>query len=182
MTSNNHNDCIDRCAQASKILKNDGVIADRYIIIQGDEPLFNVKSLNSTDYNSKIIGFYTDYKDEHDVYDTNCVKVVLSKSNKAIYFSRYAIPFHDNKTKKDKNLKVNFFKQLGIYSFGYNELQSYTEINNSNLENTEGVGLLRFLENDISVEMCHTEHDSISVDTEEDRIKIIKILESNDRY
>ena len=181
MTSDNHNDCMDRCAEAGKILKNDGITADRYIIIQGDEPLFNVKSLDSTDYSSKIIGFYTDYKNNQDVYDTNCVKVVLSKKSKAIYFSRYAIPFHDEKTKKDKQLDVKFFKQLGIYSFGYDELQLYSDINNSDLENTEGVGLLRFLENDIEVDMSYTSYDSISVDTEEDRVKIIKILDANDR-
>ncbi|KKK94831.1 hypothetical protein LCGC14_2678870, partial [marine sediment metagenome] len=45
-TKNTHQDCLDRSAEVVKKLENEGKSGDRYIIIQGDEPLFNINTLN----------------------------------------------------------------------------------------------------------------------------------------
>ena len=85
MTRDDHLDCLDRAAEAVDILSSKGIGADRYIIIQGDEPLFNTNSLN-TDLSPPIVNFYTETNDNSELYDPNCVKVVITKNKKALYY------------------------------------------------------------------------------------------------
>ena len=174
MTKETHTDCIDRAAEVANILEVAGIGSDKYIIIQGDEPLFNVNTLN-TDLSPSIINFYTEVHDQYDRYDSNAVKVVVSRNKKAIYFSRYSIPYHDDKTKRT-NDEVVIFKQIGVYVFSSGMLKLYTGLKQTPLENMEGIGLNRLIENDIEVHMRYTEHDSISVDTPDDRNRIIKLV------
>ena len=124
------------------------------------------------DFSPEILNFYTDVKKEEEIYDENSVKVVVSSTGKAIYFSRYSIPYRKEKTKRDDR-DVVVYKQLGIYSFSPRFLETYASLPMSSLEAAEGIGLLRFLENDIPVHMEYTKYDSHSVDTPED-LEIIK--------
>lgn len=174
MTSDQHVDCLDRAYEVVSNLQGKQEGADKYIIIQGDEPLFNVDTLNVPLGNS-IINFYTKVQDPSEMYDSNAVKVVVSEHGRAIYFSRYSIPYHEEKTKRS-NESVSILKQIGVYVFSGDGLRQYSQLAPSSLEKMEGIGLNRLIENDISVYMRYTSHDSISVDTPEDRNRIIKIM------
>ena len=68
MTRDDHQDCLDRAAEVVEILENEGKDADRYIIIQGDEPLFKVETLD-TDLSPSIVNFYTEVHDKSEKYD-----------------------------------------------------------------------------------------------------------------
>jgi 3-deoxy-manno-octulosonate cytidylyltransferase (CMP-KDO synthetase) len=174
MTRDDHTDCLDRCAEAANKLKEQNIVADRYIIVQGDEPLFNANTLNA-DYSKENINFYTKITEPSEIDDQNVPKIVVSKSGRALYFSRYGIPFHDPKTKRTKEDPV-FYKQIGVYAMSLDQLNKYVSLSSTNLENFEGIGLNRLLENDIDVYMAYTEFDSVSVDTESDRQKVEKII------
>ncbi len=174
MTKNTHQDCLDRAAEVVEKLESKDGGADRYIVIQGDEPLFNVDTLN-VDLSPAIVNFYTKVHDEYDKYDSNAVKVVVSRNQKAIYFSRYSIPYHDKNTKRSDE-EVSIFKQIGVYSFSGEMLKLYNQLKSSPLENMEGIGLNRLIENDIEIHMRYTEYDSISVDTSEDRDRIVFLI------
>jgi len=176
MTKDTHTDCLDRAAEVAERLEAEGRGAEKYIITQGDEPLFNIDTLN-TDMSPSIVNFYTEVQDNAEKYDVNAVKVVVSNSHRALYFSRYSIPYHDEKTKRTDD-EVIIYKQLGVYVFTGEMLKLYTSLKPSSLENAEGIGLNRLLENDIDVFMRYTIHDSISVDTPYDQKRIIKILKS----
>jgi len=175
MTGDQHVDCLDRSAEAATILENEGKGADRYITIQGDEPLFNTRTLN-VNLTAEIVNFYTWAVDGNDLYDANAVKVVVSKGQKALYFSRYTVPYHDAKTRRDDDIPLIICKQIGVYSFSYEGLKKYTSLPLGYLEQIEGIGLLRLLENDIPIDMRYTGYDSISVDTPIDRLRIIDII------
>jgi 3-deoxy-manno-octulosonate cytidylyltransferase (CMP-KDO synthetase) len=175
MTRSDHTDCLDRAAEVTEKLESEGRGADKYIIIQGDEPLFNVETLN-TDLSPSIVNFYTQVQENAEMYDTNAVKVVISKNNRALYFSRYSVPYHDAKTKRTDD-PVVIYKQIGVYVFNGEMLKLYTNLKASPLENMEGVGLNRLIENDVDVFMRYTAHDSISVDTPHDQRRIIKLIE-----
>ena len=123
MTGTRHTDCLDRIAEATSILQSKGTKADRYVVIQGDEPLFNVDTLN-VDLSPEIVNFYTQTRDEEDLYSANAVKVVVSKSEQALYFSRYTIPYHENATRRSNEPLVSY-KQIGVYSFSYDAIQTY---------------------------------------------------------
>ena len=173
-TKDTHQDCLDRSAEVVEKLEVKGEIGDRYIIIQGDEPLFNTDTLD-VDFSPAIVNFYTKVHDEYDKYDSNAVKVVVSRNQKAIYFSRYSIPYHDKNTKRS-NEEVSIFKQIGVYSFSGEMLKLYNQLKSSSLENMEGIGLNRLIENDIEIHMRYTKYDSISVDTTEDRDRVISLI------
>lgn len=177
MTSDKHMDCLDRAAEVVEILEaetEDKKVADKYIVIQGDEPLFEVETLN-TDLSPSIVNFYTEVHDQYDMYDSNAVKVVVSRNQKAVYFSRYSIPYHNEKTKRTDG-KVTIFKQIGVYVFSGEMLKLYNSLKPTPLEVQEGIGLNRLIENDIEIHMRYTPYDSISVDTPEDRNRIENIL------
>ena len=172
MTSSDHRDCIDRCSEAADILVDKhgiGEIRDyRYIIIQGDEPMFNAETLD-VDLSDENVNFYTEITDMADLDDSSVVKLVMNKNGEAIYFSRYPIPYHDKLTKRIDGC-CKFYKQIGVYSMSWRILHLYRElVATSNLEMQEGIGLNRFIENAIPINMRYTKHDSISVDTELDR-------------
>jgi len=179
MTKDCHQDCLDRAAEVVEILEAECMAGDRYIVIQGDEPLFNVETLD-VDLTPTVVNFYTEVHDEYDRYDSNAVKVVVSKGEKALYFSRYSVPYHDPKTKRSDD-EVRVLKQIGVYSFSGEMLLRYNELEPTPLENMEGIGLNRLLENDIDIHMRYTPHDSISVDTPEDRNRIVNIIRENHR-
>lgn len=176
MTGACHQDCLDRASEVVKMLELKSIGGDRYIIIQGDEPLFNVDTLN-TDLTPSVVNFYTEVHDHYDKYDSNAVKVVLSKNKKALYFSRYSIPYHEERTKRSNDTET-IFKQIGVYSFSSEMLHLYNTLKPTSLENMEGIGLNRLLENDIDIYMRYTPYDSISVDTPEDRDRIVSIIKN----
>ncbi len=175
MTRSDHLDCIDRSAETAEILKKDGIEADRYIVIQGDEPMLD-SSILDTDLSPSIVNLYTQVSVPQELEDPNVVKVVVSKNLKAIYFSRYSIPYHITTTQKgDFDIKID--KQLGIYSFSIEALAQFAVLGMSYLESIEGIGLLRFLENDIDVHMRYAQYDSYSVDTLDDLKRVEQIIQ-----
>ncbi len=141
LTSPDHPDCIDRAAEvAANYPPSSGI--DRFIVIQGDEPLFDASILDA-DYSPSVVNFYTKVSDPSELDDPNAVKVVVSKSLKAIYFSRYSIPYHSSKTRKSDD-PINIDKQIGVYAFSGEALRQFTALGMSYLEGIEGIGLLRF--------------------------------------
>lgn len=176
MTKDTHLDCLDRASEVVEILESQNKSAEKYIIVQGDEPLFNTDTLN-TDLTPSIVNFYTEVQDLNDKYDSNAVKVVVSRNQKALYFSRYSVPYHDEKTKRNYDEAV-ILKQIGVYVFTGEMLKLYNRMKSTPLENMEGIGLNRLVENDIEVHMRYTGHDSISVDTPEDRDRVVNIIKN----
>ena len=176
MTHSNHLDCIDRCYEAAINLQTEGVEGDRYIIIQGDEPLFDANTLD-VDLTPEIVNFYTRVKIESEINDPNCVKVVVSSKQKAIYFSRHSIPYSNKATSRGVRDNV-CYKQLGVYSMSLDKLKTFHDLEPSFLEKSEGIGLLRLIDNDFDVSMRYAEHDSISIDTPEDMNRVLEILRS----
>ena len=177
MTRDTHLDCLDRAAEVVHILEQRGEGSNKYIVIQGDEPLFNVETLD-VDLSPPIINFYTEVKEKDELYGdaaANAVKVVVSDGDRALYFSRFTLPYHDEKTKRTTQ-RPHFYKQIGVYLFTGPMLKLYTSLKPSRLECMEGIGLNRLLENDIDIAMRYTPHDSVSIDTEEDRQRILKIM------
>lgn len=166
MTSRDHKDCLDRSWDAVEKMKDVDNPIKRYVIIQGDEPFFDHNMLNC-DLTPEIVNFYTKVSRPEEISDPNVVKVVVSKNLKAIYFSRYSIPYFNQTTVKSNDSLV-IDKQIGVYSFSGKMLQKFKNLGMSYLEGIEGIGLLRFIENDIDIQMRYTDHDSISIDTPDD--------------
>ena len=111
---------------------------------------------------------------DNDLIDVNNVKVSLSNSNRALYFSRNVIP--NNFTKS----KVKYFQHVGIYSYNFKTLSTFVSLSRSKNETSENLEQLRFLDNGYDIYLEEIEELSIGIDTETDYKKALKILNEND--
>ncbi|MEA3468258.1 MAG: 3-deoxy-manno-octulosonate cytidylyltransferase [Thermodesulfobacteriota bacterium] len=165
----------DRVAEAARSLKLEA--NDVIVNIQGDQPVVQPECLNDlVQAFLKIPGLPMGtlaygMKDEKEINNPNNVKVIFDRNNFAIYFSRAAIPFN-----RDNDLKVQYYKHIGIYAYSNSFLQAYTDLPYSVLENSEKLEQLRVIEGGYKIQVTVTDHDSPSVDTPADVAEILPLL------
>ena len=177
LTSKQHKSGTDRVHECATQLdlSDDTVIVN----VQGDEPFINPETINKTadiifnNANASVGSACTLFMD-NDLYDVNNVKVSLSNSNRALYFSRNVIP--NNFTKS----KVKYFQHVGIYSYNFKTLSTFVSLSRSENETSENLEQLRFLDNGYDIYLEEIEELSIGIDTETDYKKALKILNEND--
>ncbi len=143
MTREDHPSGTDRLAEvALQLGLNDEAIV---VNVQGDEPLIPVDLINqvantlqSTPH-CAIATAAVAIHDQSEITNPNAVKVVLSKNNEALYFSRSAIPFDRN-----HNSPI-YYRHLGIYAYRTGFLKAFSNLAISPLEQAESLEQLRAL-------------------------------------
>ena len=141
--------------------------ADIYVNIQGDEPLITPGHIErlvapflahrETQVTTLKIRLLPDEAD-----NPNVNKVVCAADGRALYFSRYPIPY-------DRDGRgVIRFKHIGLYASRRAALEAFHRLPPSPLEQTEKLEQLRFLEHGIPIVVVETDEPTIGVDTEED--------------
>ncbi len=155
------------------------VAADVYLNVQGDEPLTRPEHiatlLKVMESESVLVGTVMTPAPEADISNPNAVKVVTDSRGSALYFSRAAIPFDRDGTRPP------YFKHLGLYAYRKAALDRFVTLPESSLEKSERLEQLRFLENEISIFVGETPHDTVGVDTEEDFQRVSEILRRRER-
>ena len=112
------------------------------------------------------------------MFDENVVKVVFDTKGKALYFSRQTIPFL-RKVDKDASKWMairTFYKHIGIYAYKVDVLKEIASLKQSELEQSECLEQLRWLENSYRIIMGVTEFESYSIDTPQDVEKCLKFF------
>jgi 3-deoxy-manno-octulosonate cytidylyltransferase (CMP-KDO synthetase) len=170
MTSAAHHSGTDRVHEIASVTQ-----ADIYMNIQGDEPLARPEHVASLlavmrEPGVRVGTLKTPCKPE-DVNNPNAVKVVTASDGRALYFSRATIPFD-----RDGGGQVRYFKHLGFYAYTREALDKFCSLPESQLEHSERLEQLRFLDNGISIYVAETPFDTIGVDTEEDVQRVEDIL------
>lgn len=150
--------------------------ADIYFNIQGDEPLTRGEHIRDLlalmqRGNIEIGSLMTPMKAE-DINNPNAVKVVTAKDGRALYFSRATIPYDRDRA------GARYFKHLGFYAYTRSALDRFCALPESDLERTERLEQLRFLENGHAIYLAETAFDTIGVDTEDDLRRVETILKS----
>lgn len=157
----------DRLAEANKELGFEFVIN-----VQGDEPLVAPASIRSVvdEYiknPGRVINGMCVISEDDDFRSVNVPKVVFSLSGRLCYMSRVGVPGN----KKLDN--TTGYKQVCIYAFSKEHLEFFLENSEKTpLENLEDIEILRFIENDIPVQMVDVGQGSIAVDVPEDIEKV----------
>jgi 3-deoxy-manno-octulosonate cytidylyltransferase (CMP-KDO synthetase) len=175
MTSKDHPNGTSRIAEVAKIYSDFDVI----INVQGDEPLIEKEMINSLitpfleepDLNMATLKHRID--NIEDVENPNNVKVVTTKDDYAIYFSRSPIPYP-----RELDIK-NYFKHVGIYGYTRNFVIKYSQMDPTSLEISESLEQLRVLENGYKIKVLETPYKIVGVDTQEDLEKVRKIVKTN---
>jgi len=183
MTSENHRSGTERCNEVVEKLAASGENYDIAINIQGDEPFIEPSQIDGIaaifkNPEIKIATLVKEIKSNDELFSPNVVKAVLGKDKKALYFSRQPIPFLRGVGQNEWLKKMTFYKHIGIYAYRTDVLAEIVKLPVGKLEEAESLEQLRWLENDFSVYTEETDFESIAVDTPEDLIKIINILNS----
>jgi 3-deoxy-manno-octulosonate cytidylyltransferase (CMP-KDO synthetase) len=161
----------DRLAEVNKTLD-----CDFLVNVQGDEPLVNPDDINKIIEHykknpSSVINAMKLIIDEDEFRSNSVPKVVVSQSGKLLYMSRAGIP-----TNKESGFE-SAFKQVCIYAFSREHLHFFASCDKkSPVEGIEDIEILRFLENDIPVQMVEVFNSSVAVDFPEDIDKVEKVL------
>ncbi len=173
MTSDHHTSGTDRVAQVAARLER-GVT--HCINIQGDEPTISPKLINRLaealrrDRTLEMVTAANALTDLEEVKNPNCVKVVLAKDGRALYFSRSVIP-HPFGLAADVS-GVSYYRHQGIYGYERRFLAKFVRWQPTAYEKAERLEQLRALEHGTRIRVLITEHLSLGVDTPEDVPKV----------
>lgn len=152
MTDVNHPSGTDRLSQVAQIK---GWSAEDIIVnVQGDEPLVPaqlVKQVAQLLEDQAQCAMATLCEPIHSLDEferDSIVKVVMSKTKEALYFSRATIPYdRDGAKLAERTLHDKAYRHLGLYAYRVQLLQDYVTWSQGDLEQLESLEQLRVLEN-----------------------------------
>jgi 3-deoxy-manno-octulosonate cytidylyltransferase (CMP-KDO synthetase) len=166
MTRVDHCNGTERIAEAAENIE-----ADFFVDIQGDEPLLN------PDHIDRVVAEHHKHPEWDIVLPSlpidkpetqHICKVTHDANFRILYLSRAVIP------QPFKRRPDFYLKHLSIISFTAESLRHYSKLKPSNLEQVEGIELLRAIENGMTVGTVLLEGDSFSVDIKQDFDKAIE--------
>lgn len=168
----------DRLAEAAE-----QVLADIYINVQGDEPLVDPRDIlevlkAKTENMDEVVNGFSWVGGAEDPNNVNIPKVITNERDELVYMSRVALPgFKDLQCAPQR-----YKKQVCIYAFNREELRSFRGFGRkSELELSEDIEILRFLELNKTVRMVRTRPGSLAVDVPGDVAKVEAALAKTSR-
>lgn len=179
MTADTHERCTDRVAEAALTYA-----ADVIVNVQGDEPLVDPEMFGpllaplAKEPGLQCTNLMTEIFEEEEFNNANVVKTVYDQKGDALYFSREPIP----SALKAGKISFRKFKQLGIYAFRKDFLQLFTKMPPTQLEIVESVDMLRAVEHGYKVRMVKSEFRVVGVDTPNDLLRVITLMEKDELF
>jgi 3-deoxy-manno-octulosonate cytidylyltransferase (CMP-KDO synthetase) len=165
--------CHSGTDRVHEVAKGHGLSSEDIVInVQGDEPLLSPWHLEvlighlQDNPRSRIVTLATPIGFDQ-ALDVNVVKVVCDHSKRAMYFSRLPIPHNS----------VRYLKHIGIYAYRMATLSLLCALPIAKIEKAEHLEQLRALDHGIGIDVVTTTHDTISVDTPEDLIRVQRHLD-----
>jgi 3-deoxy-manno-octulosonate cytidylyltransferase (CMP-KDO synthetase) len=158
----------------------DQIQGDVFVNVQGDEPLIDPRSIDAAaelvvSGRFGMATLMTPLQSEQELVDPSVVKVVADRKGRAIYFSRYPIPY----SRGERPAQARDFvsrRHVGLYVFDRATLARFRSLAPSSLEQAEVLEQLRALADGIAIGVAHTEFRAVGVDTPEDLDRVRKIL------
>lgn len=166
MTSSAHETGTDRVAEVAERYPDIDVVVN----VQGDQPFVTAEMLTQL-VSPYVRGELPDMTtlacplEEEGYLDPNTVKVLYDRNGRALYFSRSPIPYYRNP------ISAPVRQHLGLYAFRRDFLSVYSGLESTPLEQCEGLEQLRVLEHGFSIQVCHTQHSVIEINTPDDLSK-----------
>ena len=152
LTHADHPSGTDRLSEVARI--KGWASEDIVVNVQGDEPLLpaqlvqQVAQLLESQPESSMSTLCEPIHSLEEFKRDSIVKVVMSKYNQALYFSRATIPYdRDGAQQQVQSLHPQAYRHLGLYAYRVNLLQEYVSWDMGVLEQLESLEQLRVLEN-----------------------------------
>jgi 3-deoxy-manno-octulosonate cytidylyltransferase (CMP-KDO synthetase) len=177
-TAASHASGTERCQEVSAHLVKEGF--DVVINLQGDEPFIHPEQISQVislfRKKEAMIGTLAKaIRTLEELLDPNVVKVVFDRNERALLFSRQAIPYCRNIPPEEWISSRTFYRHIGIYGYRPEILMEITALPVSGLEEAESLEQLRWIENGFPIHVGITSLESISIDTPADLLKITNI-------
>ena len=118
----------------------------------------------------------SEFSSESEVDNPNVVKVAIKEKLLGDTFAN-ALDFF----RKNENSTYNLYHHIGIYAFTNKALVRYVSLKRSKLELERNLEQLRALENQMSIHVGYIKSSPLSVDTQEDLIKVEKLMKKNEK-
>lgn len=162
--------------------------------VQGDEPLISAEHIMQVatllvSSEADMATLCAPITNVADVFDPNCVKVVMDQQQRALYFSRAPIPFErDNFITWQKaqqtgdqvplpKLEYTHYHHIGIYAYRVRTIVDYLQRAPAALEQAESLEQLRLLHYGMSIAVAITTNPpETGVDTADDLERVNKIF------
>ena len=168
ITSPDHPSGTDRIAEVAKSLQ---IASDAIIInVQGDEPFIEPDAIDGLvsqmKKNQWQIGTLIHRINNTDqLVNPNLVKCVRGENDRALYFSRAAIPFlRDIPSDQWINHNVHY-RHIGVYGFQLDVLLRLAALPPATLEMQEKLEQLRWLSHGFTIHVVETSYEPIGIDT-----------------
>ena len=181
MTGSHHASGTDRIAEAALQFPD----FEWVLNVQGDEPFIDPLALNGLiSFSHKggdfsICTLAAPMADQLQARNPNKVKVVFSRTGKAMYFSRSAIP-HLREPGEWNAQQPLYYQHLGIYLFRRQTLQEICALPYGKWEQAEKLEQLRWLEEGYLIGVHLVAQGSPGVDTPEDLAEIERLLNAGE--
>lgn len=173
-------DCPTGTDRLAYVLKAYPSLLDSEVIIniQGDEPCMDPSIINKVaiglqESSKASMSTAIHHLDPEEAHRTSCVKCVIDKQGYALYFSRSLLP-HGRTGQCQEG--VTYYKHVGIYGYRPDFLLRYVTLPATPLQIAEDLEQLKVLEHGYSIKTVLVSQPSIGVDTQEDIIKLEKLL------
>lgn len=179
LTSPKHTSGTDRLAEA-----NASIGADFVINVQADEPLVTAEQIETLGglitRGCPMATLAIPFQRPEDFANPNQVKVVVSRTGEALYFSRSPIPYaRDLGGRVDAAWIANHavYRHLGLYAYRADFLQEFSRMPPGRLEEIEKLEQLRVLESGFRIAVGFTDQATIGVDTPDDAVAFEQALD-----
>ncbi|HEX7338465.1 MAG TPA: 3-deoxy-manno-octulosonate cytidylyltransferase [Rhodanobacteraceae bacterium] len=157
MTRADHASGSDRLAECAQQLawSDDTVVVN----LQGDEPFAPAAGIRAVatalaEGETSMATLVAPITAAHELFDPNCVKVVVDARGRALYFSRAPMPWPRDAFARDRDSLPSdqpFWRHIGIYAYRAGFLRQFTQLPPTPLERTESLEQLRALENGFAI-------------------------------
>jgi 3-deoxy-manno-octulosonate cytidylyltransferase (CMP-KDO synthetase) len=175
MTRSDHASGSDRIAECAERY---GWPEDTIVVnLQGDEPFAPAAGIRTVaaalvDDTAPMATLATPLADAAELFDPNCVKLVRSQANQALYFSRGPVPWARDAFAIERHALpagTPFLRHIGIYAYRAGFLRRFAALPPTLLERAEALEQLRALEHGYAIAVRLTpEAFPPGIDTEAD--------------
>ncbi|MGE0482061.1 MAG: 3-deoxy-manno-octulosonate cytidylyltransferase [Phycisphaerae bacterium] len=176
MTRADHPSGTDRIAEVAlqRKLPADAIVLN----VQGDEPEIEPAALDrlverlERDRACPAATLYCPFPAGADPADPNCVKVVVNRSGRALYFSRSLLPYP--RDAEAAGGPSAYRLHLGVYAYRCGFLLEFASWTPSLYEGIEKLEQLRILENGIPLAVERVERAAVGIDTPVDYARFVE--------
>lgn len=170
MTSSAHRSGTDRIAEVAAGLPQYDIVVN----LQGDEPqvlpeqIDQVARLLRESPDCEVSTLVCPIETREELDNPNVVKCVFGADGRALYFSRWAIPYARDTRDPLAEGPSPYYRHLGMYAYRREFLLGYSRLGACPLEEAEKLEQLRALYYGHGIRVGVTPHRSIGVDTPAD--------------